>query len=263
MSTSLSGVLSQLNRSLIVNVLSQNSMVKGVPAAACILLTILGLSATPVRAQIASVVNEDGKRLFINAEGQLTVGKRKPASPPGRTTIYLPGASPLSWRSIPGQTPVALRDYDRIVHQAAERHSVDPALVRAVIQTESNWNPAAVSRKGAVGLMQLVPGTAKRLGVSDVRNPEHNVDGGVHYLRLLLDRYNGNLDLALAAYNAGEGAVDRARGVPAFRETRNYVQKVTEAYFRPGSGRLANWWEARHPIHKETDERGRVVFTNE
>ncbi|HXN21598.1 MAG TPA: lytic transglycosylase domain-containing protein [Candidatus Dormibacteraeota bacterium] len=231
------------------------------------LLTILCLSAATTRAQIASVVNDDGKRLFINAEGQLNARKARPSGfssvPPRHATMYLPSASPL-WKGSSAQSAVVdPRDYDRIVHRAAERHSVDPALVRAVIKTESNWNPWVVSRKGAVGLMQLIPGTAKRLGVTDVRDPEHNVDGGVHYLRLLLDRYNGNLDLALAAYNAGEGAVDRARGVPAFRETRNYVQKVTEAYFRPGSGRLANWWSASRPIHKDTNERGRVVFTNE
>jgi soluble lytic murein transglycosylase-like protein len=224
------------------------------------------LSAAPTRAQIATVKTEDGKRLFINAEGQVTVHKsmqHKNLASAARTTNYLPGASPFPWRDPARQAPVEPGDYDRIIHQASMRHSVDPALVRAVIKTESNWNPAAVSSKGAVGLMQLIPGTAKRLGVGDVRNPEHNVDAGVRYLRILLERYNGNLDLALAAYNAGEGAVDRARGVPAFRETRNYVQKVTEAYYRPGSGRLANWWNAPRPIHKQTDERGRVVFTNE
>lgn len=241
-------------------------MVKRVPAAACILLTIVGLSAAPLCAQIASVTSEDGKRLFVNDEVKWT--PRKPAlsfnpAPATRATVNLPGAYPLPWSDPSRRTPSDPLDYDGIIHKAATRHSVDPALVRAVIKTESNWNPSAVSRKGAVGLMQLIPGTAKRLGVGDVRNPEHNVDGGVRYLRILLDRYNGKLDLALAAYNAGEGAVDRARGVPAFRETRNYVQKVTEAYFRPGSGRLANWWNAPRPIHKETDERGRVVFTNE
>jgi soluble lytic murein transglycosylase-like protein len=99
--------------------------------------------------------------------------------------------------------------------------------------------------------------------VKDVFNPKQNVDAGARHLRVLLDRYSGNLDLALAAYNAGEGAVDRHRGVPPFRETRDYVLKVTNAYFRPGSGHLGNWWTASRPIYKETDERGRIVFTNE
>ena len=122
------------------------------------------------------------------------------------------------------------------MREAAERHHVDAALIRAVIQTESNWNSGALSRKGAGGLMQLIPTTAQRFGASDLFNPQQNIDAGVRYLKTLLERYNGNLDLALAAYNAGEGAVDRAHGVPAFRETRNYVQKVQDAYFRPGSG---------------------------
>ena len=91
---------------------------------------------------------------------------------------------------------------------------MDPALVRAVIETESNWNPIALSNKGAGGLMQLIPTTARRFGVNDVFNPQQNIDGGVHYLKTLLERYNGNLDMALAAYNAGEGAVDRAMVFP-------------------------------------------------
>jgi len=86
---------------------------------------------------------------------------------------------------------------------------MDPALIRAVIETESHWNAGAVSRKGAVGLMQLVPSTAQRFGVKDMFSPKQNVDAGVRYLKTLLERYNGNLELALAAYNAGEGAVDR------------------------------------------------------
>ena len=129
---------------------------------------------------------------------------------------------------------------EKLVREAADRHRVDPALIRAVIQTESNWNPIALSNKGAGGLMQLIPTTARRFGVNDVFNPQQNIDGGVHYLKTLLDRYNGNLDMALAAYNAGEGAVDRARGIPSFRETRNYVKKVQYAYNNQSSGRLAD-----------------------
>jgi len=152
---------------------------------------------------------------------------------------------------------------EKLVREAAERHHVDPALVRAVIETESNWNPSAVSRKGAVGLMQLIPTTAQRFGVNDAFNPKQNIDGGVQYLKALLERYNGNLDLALAAYNAGEGAVDRAHGVPMFRETQLYVQKVQSAYFRPGSGRLDGAYFNPRAIHKETDTSGRIIFTND
>jgi len=109
----------------------------------------------------------------------------------------------------------------------------------------------------------LIPTTAQRFGASDAFNPKQNVDAGVRYLSTLLERYNGNLDLALAAYNAGEGAVDRAHGIPAFRETRNYVQRVQEAYFRPGSGRMDNAYLRANPIHRVVDGSGRVIFTNE
>jgi soluble lytic murein transglycosylase-like protein len=114
-----------------------------------------------------------------------------------------------------------------------------------------------------MGLMQLIPTTAQRFGANDAFNPKQNVDAGVRYLRRLLERYNGNLDLALAAYNAGEGAVDRAHGIPAFRETRNYVQRVQDAYFRPGSGRLEDVYSRANPIHRQMDESGRIIFTNE
>jgi soluble lytic murein transglycosylase-like protein len=153
---------------------------------------------------------------------------------------------------------------ERLVREASERHHMDPALVRAVIETESGWNATAKSRKGALGLMQLIPTTAVRFGVNDAFSPQQNVDAGVRYLKTLLERYNGNLDLALAAYNAGEGAVDRAHGVPAYRETRDYVQKVQNAYFRPGSGRMESLWSNPHAIRKDADaSSGRVIFTND
>lgn len=152
---------------------------------------------------------------------------------------------------------------ENIVREAAERHQLDPALVKAVISTESGWNPRAVSRKGAMGLMQLIPGTAQRFGVGNPYDPAQNVEGGTTYLRALLDRYNGDVNRTLAAYNAGEGAVDRSGGVPAIPETMRYVRKVNE-YFQPGSGRnLTPWSPKKAPVRREVADNGRVVFTNE
>src|SRR3984893_1100068 len=210
-------------------------------------------------AQIAKVVDPAGRQLFINAEPPVTMklGVLRP-----RATIYLPAESSFTGRDRPAMN-IGRDGVEKLVREAAERHRVDPALIRAVIETESNWNPRAYSHKGAGGLMQLIPTTAQRYGAFDVFNPQQNIDAGVKHLKWLLERYNGNLDLALAAYNAGEGAVDRAHGIPAFRETRDYVQKVQNAYFRPGSGRMEGLWTNPHAIRKATDTSGRVIFTNE
>jgi soluble lytic murein transglycosylase-like protein len=148
-----------------------------------------------------------------------------------------------------------------MVQKTAEKHHVDPDLVRAVISTESNWNASAVSSKGAQGLMQLIPGTAQRLGVGNAFDPAQNVDAGVRYLGMLLERYNGDLSKALAAYNAGPGIVDRFGGVPNFPETRSYVQKVTANYLRPGPG--PRFVPPPPAIYQTVAADGRVVFTNE
>ena len=215
--------------------------------------------AAPSRAQIASYVDEHGKLIFVNGDSP------KPRS--GGTISYRPltgasNAAPLiSSARVAAPPPDRL---DRIVRDAAERHKVDPALLKAVISTESGWNPQAVSRKGAVGLMQLIPETAQRFGVGNPYDPAQNVEAGTTYLKTLLDRYDGDLNKSLAAYNAGEHAVDRSGGVPAFRETREYVQRVTNAYFQPGSGRESTLWSAPKPhVRRATDSSGRVVFTNE
>jgi soluble lytic murein transglycosylase-like protein len=120
---------------------------------------------------------------------------------------------------------------DAAIRSAARKFSVDEALIRAVIHVESGFNPNAMSPKGATGLMQLMPGTARRFGVANARDPAQNIHGGTNYLRLLLDLFNGDLRLALAAYNAGEGAVLKYnRRIPPYEETREYVQLVLERY---------------------------------
>ena len=225
----------------------------------CALSGLLAPSVT--NAQIAKVTDDSGRRFWVNAEPIVTT-KIAPRAAQRRLHAergFLHGTQP--------NRPAVTIDRDgieRMVHEAADRHNVDPALVRAVIETESNWNPSAVSRKGAVGLMQLMPTTAQRFGVRDLYTPQQNVEAGVTYLKTLLERYDGNLDLALAAYNAGEGAVDRAHGIPRFRETRDYVQKVQNAYYRPGSGRLSSGFTLRpRSIRKNEDPSGRIIFTND
>lgn len=140
-----------------------------------------------------------GKRTGAGAAGNLVVQGQSRSAVAGRVEI------------------------DSLVSRLGRRHGVDPRLVHAVIRQESNYDWLAISHKGARGLMQLMPGTANRFGVKDIFDPAENVEGGVKYLRHLLDRYDGDFSLALAAYNAGEGAVDRFGGIPPYRETRDYV----------------------------------------
>lgn len=118
--------------------------------------------------------------------------------------------------------------YSSLIENAAFKHQLDRALIQAVIHAESGFNPHAVSPKGARGLMQLMPGTAKRFGVNNAFSPELNIRAGSQYLRTLLNRYRGRTDLALAAYNAGEGAVERHKGIPPYPETREYVRRVLQ-----------------------------------
>jgi soluble lytic murein transglycosylase-like protein len=120
----------------------------------------------------------------------------------------------------------AMTKYDEVITKTAKKYEINDALVKAVIKAESNFNHKAVSPKGARGLMQLMPATASSLQVSDSFHPEQNIEGGCRYLRYLLNLYHGNIPLALAAYNAGEGAVARYNSIPPYRETQNYVQRV-------------------------------------
>jgi len=119
-------------------------------------------------------------------------------------------------------------EFDRLIRESCERHGVEFALVKAVVKAESAFDPLALSPAGARGLMQLMPDTAALQGVTDVHDPRDNIDGGVRHLRLLLDRFRGNLTLTLAAYNAGPEAVARYNGMPPYEETQEYVQRVLQ-----------------------------------
>jgi soluble lytic murein transglycosylase-like protein len=120
--------------------------------------------------------------------------------------------------------------FDMLIFQAAELYQVDPALIKAIIMAESGYNPKAISKKGAKGLMQLMPKTAKWLGVVDSFNPEHNINGGVRYFKQLLKQFDGDVKLALAAYNAGSRKVRQYNGVPPFKATKFYITKVFKYY---------------------------------
>jgi soluble lytic murein transglycosylase-like protein len=146
---------------------------------------------------------------------------REPSPFVGRSGIGA-SASASSSFSIDSHT------FDPIIAEVAGRYQMDRALVKAVIKAESGFQPRAVSRAGARGLMQLMPGTALLHGVRNIHEPSENIEGGVQHLRMLLDRYGGNVPLALAAYNAGEGAVDQHGGIPPFQETREYVWRVLQ-----------------------------------
>ena len=127
-------------------------------------------------------------------------------------------------------TTLSERELEPVIRRHSSRQQLHPALIRAVIKAESNFDPRAVSRAGAIGLMQLMPQTAVRMDVRDMYDPDDNVGGGTKYLRQLLDRFHGNLPLALAAYNAGENLVDRYQALPPIDETRQYVRKVLGYY---------------------------------
>jgi soluble lytic murein transglycosylase-like protein len=230
------------------------------------LTAALGAAALPARAQLSYDVDEQGNIIYTNDDAP-----RAPKASAEKAAVEKGSAGSAlnrnaSLRASNSATAAASPGADvlhQLVQETAQKHNVDPNLVSAVISTESNWNTSAISRKGAQGLMQLVPETAQHFGVFNSFDPAQNVDAGVRYLSMLLDRYNGDLPKALAAYNAGPRAVDRWGGVPDFRETREYVRKVTSSYFQPGSEHKSPWRAAAKPIYRTTTDDGRVLFTNE
>ncbi|GAB4420516.1 MAG: hypothetical protein OHK0032_16250 [Thermodesulfovibrionales bacterium] len=157
------------------------------------------------------------------------------------------------------------KDFHSIVKEKADKYEIDPSLVHAVIKAESNGNPHAISRKGAMGLMQLMPTTANELRVGNPFDPEENIDGGTRYLKYLIERFNGDLVLALAAYNAGPKSVEKTGSIPPYPETKHYIKRVLshyngKTYYNVSSNPPVR--ERPDPIYKVLAEDGSVLFTN-
>jgi soluble lytic murein transglycosylase-like protein len=212
-----------------------------------VLVSAVVLGTTPpAEAQIYS---------WRDANGSLVLSDRVPASAPDTYLV----AHATSVRATRPASSRYAGDYESLIVRHAAMNSLRPDLVRAVIQVESGFNPRAVSPKGAVGLMQLMPGTAAEFGVGNPFNPAENIKGGSAYLRQLLDKFNNNEELALAAYNAGPEAVDRyGQRVPPYRETLNYVRQVKNRTGLSSSG-------ARRVIYKTiqiVDGRRVITYTD-
>jgi len=195
-----------------------------------VITALAGAGAVPARAEIALLAS--GQTLKLEGhrpEAELLVlvlkGGGEVRLPPSAVRGFVPDEVLDEVEGAPAGS-----DLNGLVEQAARRHGLDPALVLAVVSVESSFRPQAVSPKGAQGLMQLMPRTAASLGVEDALDPGQNVDAGVRHLESLVRLYDGDLTRALAAYNAGQGAVARYGGVPPYRETRAYVRRVLERY---------------------------------
>lgn len=179
-----------------------------------IILIFGGFYPAPARGDIYQYIDEHGTIHITNV----------PSNQKHRYTLVMPERVQIDYKIDPVK-------YDDLITLAAQKYRIEKDLIRAVVKAESNFNHKAVSPVGARGLMQLMPATAASLNVHDSFHPERNIDGGVRYLRYLLNLFQGNLTLALAAYNAGEGAVMRhGNRVPPFRETQTYVKRV-QSYF--------------------------------
>ncbi len=210
-----------------------------------VLGTALSAGLPCARAQILSYVDQHGRRIYVNSEDQ----ELRQAAARGGASAALQLIERRK-RALPG--------IERHIESEADRHGIDPQLVHAIIEVESAWNPRARSRKGALGLMQLLPRTAARFGVTELFDPAQNVTAGIRYLRFLLDLFDNNLEFAVAGYNAGENAVAAAGGVPPYRETRQYLARLRTLYGKLGPGLVGGG-----SIYPVVDHRGRLVYINE
>jgi hypothetical protein len=209
---------------------------------AAVSLLVLGLGgAVPAAGGVFELTDADGVTYFTNA----------PTDPRYRRMPGMMTGTAVGWLRLPEGS---WGRYATEIDEIATRHGVSASLVRSVIRVESAFNPWAVSRKGAQGLMQLMPQTSASLGVRDAFNPRQNIEGGVRHLRYLLDRYPGNATLALAAYNAGEHAVERYGGIPPYQETQQYVRKVLDLHGDAPGG--------RDTVYRHQASDGTITYTN-
>jgi soluble lytic murein transglycosylase-like protein len=206
------------------------------------------LTPLPARAQIYA---------WRDVNGTLVLSDRKLND--GAMTYAIPDAP-----GIRATTPLAdasVREpYEPLIREHAAKQALRTDLVRAVIQVESGYNPRARSPRGAMGLMQLMPATAKSLKVQNPFDPDQNVDAGVRHLKQLLENYGGDVNLTLAAYNAGSGAVARSSGIPRYAETQNYVRRITNLYY--GGFDLGASAPSRDPVRVQRDARGVLYISN-
>lgn len=196
-----------------------------------------------------SYVNDNGDRVFTN------IAPVRPVS--GLEVTGAPETNPLTVNSSPKS-----QNYDPIIEKYASDYQLDPSLIRSIIAQESGFNPKAVSPKGARGLMQLMPETAAHLGVKNSFDPEQNIHGGTKHFKFLMNSFNNNIELSLAAYNAGENLVSRLGKVPEIKETRDYVQSITKRYGKKEANSQVQETSAYQPIFRFVDESGTSHLTN-
>jgi soluble lytic murein transglycosylase-like protein len=247
------------------------------------------------RAAGITASEEQGRKIYVNDD---TPVRARQAPAPKRATLVYWSSKENRWKPVITESPASIKaarsaaaevsqyfgresqqsanvrivaanarghqasqeEIDSSIVMAAARHNVDANLVRAVIKVESNFNSNAVSRKGAMGLMQLMPSTARSLKVQNPFDPDQNVDAGVRHLKQLLQNYNGDVKLTLAAYNAGSGAVARSAGIPRFAETQNYVRKITNLYY--GGLNILPSGPGRDPVKVQRDDHGLLYISN-
>jgi soluble lytic murein transglycosylase-like protein len=209
----------------------------------------VGFSESHEAQEIVKFASE-GKRIYSNTEEIYRLVKTE-------RTPEKPKLIPLEDKAV---VPAQIEKW---IHEISDQQGVDPELVKAVAKTESNYNPYAVSNKGALGLMQLIPETAKRFGVTNVFDAKQNIEGGVKFLKFLMGMFPNNLPYILAAYNAGENAVLKYKGIPPYLETQAYVRKISQAYSKKGSFLVASSQSAAdRRIATYRDSSGRVVYSN-